>query len=90
MGSLKSAVKKPADKGIDAGKAAQVIDQAAAAPSQTKTAGKKSNGPAEGFKRTTIDIPEDMMKSIKLRAIEEGKRASVLLREWIEAGLKTK
>ena len=40
--------------------------------------------------KTTVEIPDDLMKAIKLRAIEEGKKLNEIMPELLLNGLKNK
>ncbi len=40
--------------------------------------------------KTTVEIPDDLMKAIKIRAVEEGKKLNQVMRELLTSGLKTK
>lgn len=38
--------------------------------------------------KTTVELPDDLMKAIKLRALEEGKKLNEIMRELLSRGLK--
>lgn len=40
--------------------------------------------------KTTVEIPDELMKAIKLRALEEGKKLNEIMRELLSSGLQNK
>ena len=39
--------------------------------------------------RTTMDLPDDLMRAIKMRALQEGKKLNEIMPELLANGLKT-
>lgn len=39
--------------------------------------------------KTTVDFPDELLKAIKLRALEEGKKLNEMMRELLLRGLRT-
>ena len=83
MSKFSKAATKPKAKFDDA-KADAVAAQAANQPRENKPKGQQ---PMVGMKRTSIDLPEDHLKKVKIMAAAEGRRMADILREWIAEGL---
>jgi hypothetical protein len=39
--------------------------------------------------RTTLDLPDDLMRRVKIRAVQEHKKMKDAVAEWLERGMAT-